>query len=54
MGMVVRRVLDVSTGRMLETDEAANGMELALVKEKLTMVHPQFGSAAMTAWKEVA
>jgi hypothetical protein len=29
-------------------------MELALVKEKLTMVHHQFGSGASTGWKEVA
>ncbi len=54
IGMVVRRVLDVSTGRMLEKDAATDGMELALVKEKLTMVHHQFGAGAVTAWKEVA
>ncbi|GGG71403.1 hypothetical protein GCM10011585_12070 [Edaphobacter dinghuensis] len=54
IGMVVRRVLDVSTGKMLEKDAATDGMELALVKEKLTMVHHQFGAGAVTAWKEVA
>jgi two-component system, chemotaxis family, sensor kinase CheA len=54
IGMVVRRVLDVSTGKMLERDEATDGMELALVKEKLTMVHHQFGAGAVSAWKEVA
>jgi len=54
IGMVVRRVLDVSTGKMLDKDEATDGMELALVKEKLTMVHHQFGAGAVTAWKEVA
>jgi two-component system chemotaxis sensor kinase CheA len=54
IGMVVRRVLDVSTGKMLDRDEATDGMELALVKEKLTMVHHQFGAGAATAWKEVA
>jgi Chemotaxis protein histidine kinase and related kinases len=54
IGMVVRRVLDVSTGKMLDRDEAADGMELALVKEKLTMVHHQFGAGAVTSWKEVA
>ena len=54
IGMVVRRVLDVSSGRMLERDASADGMELALVKEKLTMVHPQFGVKAAMGWKEVA
>jgi two-component system chemotaxis sensor kinase CheA len=39
---------------MLDKDAAADGMELALVKEKLTMVHRQFGARAATAWKEVA
>lgn len=53
IGMVVRRVLDVSTGRMLEEDAATEGMELALVKEKLTMVHHQFGAKAAN-WREVA
>jgi len=54
IGMVVRRVLDVSSGRMLDRDASADGMELALVKEKLTMVHPQFGVKASMSWKEVA
>jgi two-component system chemotaxis sensor kinase CheA len=54
IGMVVRRVLDVSSGRMLEEDESTEGMELALVKEKLTMVHHQFGAKAAAGWKEVA
>jgi two-component system chemotaxis sensor kinase CheA len=53
IGMVVRRVLDVSSGRMLEEDAATEGMELALVKEKLTMVHHQFGAKA-AGWREVA
>jgi two-component system chemotaxis sensor kinase CheA len=53
-GMVVRRVLDVSTGTLLAKDEAADGMELALVKEKLTMVHRDFGVKAAGSWKEVA
>jgi two-component system, chemotaxis family, sensor kinase CheA len=54
IGMVVRQVLDVSSGRMLEEDASADGMELALVKEKLTMVHQQFGTKAAADWKEVA
>jgi two-component system chemotaxis sensor kinase CheA len=54
IGMVVRRVLDVSSGRMLEEDASTEGMELALVKEKLTMVHRQFGAKAAAGWKEVA
>lgn len=54
IGMVVRQVLDVSTGKILDRDEVADGMELALVKEKLTMVHHQFGAGAVASWKEVA
>jgi two-component system, chemotaxis family, sensor kinase CheA len=54
IGMVVRRVLDVSKGRMLAEDESTEGMELALVKEKLTMVHHQFGAKVTASWKEVA
>jgi len=54
MGMVVRRVLDVSTGAVLDQNEATGEMELALVKEKLTVVHRDFGTKAAAAWKEVA
>ena len=45
MGMVVRQVLDVSAGTLLERDAISDeaGMELALVKEKLTLVHREFG-----------
>jgi two-component system, chemotaxis family, sensor kinase CheA len=53
-GMVVRRVLDVSGGTLLEKDAASGEMELALVKEKLTMVHREFSVKAAPAWKEVA
>src|ERR1700761_127545 len=53
-GMVVRRVLDVSTGTLLDQDEATEGMELALVKEKLTLVHREFGVKAKAGWQEVA
>ncbi|GGA58598.1 hypothetical protein GCM10011507_07460 [Edaphobacter acidisoli] len=52
-GMVVRRVLDVSTGNVLDKDESMGGMELAIVKEKLTMVHRDF-EGATADWKEVA
>jgi two-component system, chemotaxis family, sensor kinase CheA len=53
-GMVVRRVLDVSGGTLLEKDTVSGEMELALVKEKLTMVHREFSVKAAPAWKEVA
>jgi two-component system, chemotaxis family, sensor kinase CheA len=56
VGMVVRQVLDVSTGTVLEGDTASDGagMELALVKEKLTLVQRRFGPKAAAAWQEVA
>lgn len=53
-GMVVRQVLDVSKGTMLTKDAASGDMELALVKEKLTTVHHEFGVRAAAPWKEVA
>jgi two-component system chemotaxis sensor kinase CheA len=55
-GMVVRQVLDVSAGTVLERDAISDGlgMELALVKEKLTLVRRDFGANAATAWQEVA
>ncbi|MBB5344008.1 two-component system chemotaxis sensor kinase CheA [Edaphobacter lichenicola] len=55
-GMVVRQVLDVSTGTLIDQGEASHemGMELALVKEKLTQVHREFGVKAKAAWQEVA
>jgi len=56
VGMVVRQVLDVSTGTPLDrdaTDEGV-GMELALVKEKLTVVQRRFWTRAATSWQEVA
>jgi len=56
VGMVVRQVLDVSTGTLLERDAVSDaaGMELALVKEKLTLVQRRFGAKAATEWQEVA
>jgi two-component system, chemotaxis family, sensor kinase CheA len=53
-GMIVRQVLDVSHGTLLERDEATGGVELALVKEKLTLVHREFGVKAKSVWQEVA
>jgi two-component system chemotaxis sensor kinase CheA len=53
-GMVVRRVLDVSGGTLIDKDAVTGEMELALVKEKLTMVHREFSVKAAPAWKEVA
>jgi len=53
-GMIVRQVLDVSNGTLLERDEATDGFELALVKEKLTLVHREFGVQTKAAWREVA
>jgi two-component system chemotaxis sensor kinase CheA len=56
LGMVVRQVLDVSTGTPLEQDAVSDGtgMELALVKEKLTVVQRRFATRVATAWQEVA
>ena len=53
-GIVVRQVLDVSAGAVLDKDEATGEMELAIVKEKLTRVHRDFGAKAAASWQEVA
>jgi two-component system chemotaxis sensor kinase CheA len=55
-GIVVRRVLDVSTGKVLERETASDGteMELVLVKDKLTLVRRELGAKAATDWQEVA
>ena len=53
MGVVVRRVLDVSNGSRLEKDEVTGDAELAVVKEKLTTVHREFQTEE-PEWKEVA
>jgi two-component system chemotaxis sensor kinase CheA len=54
--IVVRQVLDVSRGTLLEHDAMSDaaGMELALVKEKLTLVQRRFQTKAATTWQEVA
>ena len=56
VGIVVRQVLDVSTGTPLERDALSKetGMELALVKDKLTLVRRGFGAKTAGAWQEVA
>ena len=55
-GIVVRKVLDVAAGAVLGKDEGVDvgEMELAIVKEKLTLVHRDFGAKAAAGWKEVA
>ena len=56
MGMVVRQVLDVSAGTLLDRGAIGDeqGMDIALVKEKLTLVRREFGAKATAAWQEVA
>jgi len=56
MGMVVRQVLDVSAGTLLDRDAISDeqGMDIALVKEKVTLVRREFGAKATGAWQEVA
>jgi len=54
LGIVVRRVLDVSDGAMLEKDTANGDVDLALVKEKLTTIFRGFGAGSTDAWREVA
>jgi len=55
-GMVVRQVLDVSQGTLLEPDAISigAGMELVLVKDKVTIVRRELGTKAAGAWQEVA
>ena len=53
-GMIVRKVLDVSAGTLLEGDRTVNGMELALVKEKVTVVQREFEMSMTAGWQEVA
>jgi two-component system chemotaxis sensor kinase CheA len=53
-GMVVRRVLDVTEGRLLEGDNAVNDLDLALVKDKVTVVQLESELSRTTAWREVA
>jgi two-component system chemotaxis sensor kinase CheA len=52
LGVVVRRVLDVSDGSLVEGDGAVESAELALVKDRLTTVFR--GLDDKRNWKEVA
>jgi two-component system chemotaxis sensor kinase CheA len=56
VGVVVRQVLDVSPGTLLEHNAMSDGtgMELALVKDKLTIVHRDLTAKTGSAWQEVA
>ena len=58
VGMVVRRVLDVSAGTLLGADASAREQPLALVKDRVTTMHPEFaqpvGGSPAPAQKEVA
>jgi two-component system, chemotaxis family, sensor kinase CheA len=53
-GMVVRKVLDVTEGALLEGDRAVNGMDLALVKERVTVVQSESELSKTAGWREVA
>jgi two-component system chemotaxis sensor kinase CheA len=58
VGMVVRRVLDVSAGTLLAADAAACEEQLAMVKNRVTTVHREFAQQVdgptMAILKEVA
>ena len=54
IGVVVRRVLDVSTGSILEKDANIVGAELALVKDRLTTIFNGFDAAIAQGRREVA
>ncbi|HEU4634598.1 MAG TPA: chemotaxis protein CheA [Edaphobacter sp.] len=54
MGVVVRKVLDVSDGSMLEQDAAHGETDLALVNERLTTVFRGFAGGAGKSWRDVA
>jgi hypothetical protein len=41
VGIVVRRVLDVSAGTLLEADEVLCEGRLAMVENRVTMVHSE-------------
>jgi hypothetical protein len=56
--MVVRRVLDVSAGRLLAADAAASQEQLVMVRNRVTTVHREFaqhaGNPQTAILKEVA
>jgi two-component system chemotaxis sensor kinase CheA len=49
VGMVVRRVLDVTSGALLEKDAAMGDERLAMVKERVTAVHRGYAGRAAAA-----
>jgi two-component system, chemotaxis family, sensor kinase CheA len=53
-GMVVRKVLDVTEGTLLDGESAVDGLDLALVKEKLTVVELDAELNLALALREVA
>jgi two-component system chemotaxis sensor kinase CheA len=57
-GMVVRQVLDITAGTLLAEDAAGLGSRLAMVKDRVTMVHRDFAEGLATqdaaALQEVA
>jgi two-component system chemotaxis sensor kinase CheA len=53
-GLVVRRVLDVTGGALLEGERAVDGLNLALVKEKVTVVQLESELSRTAAWRDVA
>jgi two-component system, chemotaxis family, sensor kinase CheA len=55
VGIVVRQVLDVSAGTLLDGEDSRNaGMELALVKDRVTVVCRELGGSRAGSWQEVA
>ncbi len=55
VGIVVRQVLDVSSGTLLNgEDSEETGMELALVKDRVTVVCRELGGNRTSSWQEVA
>ena len=55
VGIVVRQVLDVSAGTLLDREDSRNaGMELALVKDRVTVVCRELDGSRAGSWQEVA
>ncbi|MEI9980772.1 MAG: chemotaxis protein CheA [Edaphobacter sp.] len=55
LGIVVRQVLDVSAGTLLDGGDSREvGMELALVKDKVTVVCRELDGSRAVSWQEVA
>jgi two-component system chemotaxis sensor kinase CheA len=53
-GMVVRQVFDISPGTLMDSDAAVDGMDLVLVKERLTVVCREVGAKDAAELQEVA